>query len=352
MFLSGFGTAVPATVYPQSAGWAAVQSAPVFPLLTPRSQALLRKVLMGSNGIESRHLALDSLSDAFSVSPDIMQARFLKHAPALATLAAERALLDAGLEAADVDALLIATCTGYLCPGLTSYVSERLGLSSGIQSLDLVGLGCGAAVPTLRTARSLLAAGGVQSVLCICVEVCSAAFYMDNDPGVLISACLFGDGAAAVVCTPESRGKRRPVRWHATASRLIPAERDALRFETRQGLLRNLLTPQVPEVVGRHVAPLLRDQLLEAGVRRDDLCEWILHPGGREVLAALQRSLGLRESDLRHSARVLREYGNMSSPCVLVALQAALQDDTPDGWWWLASFGAGFSCHGALLQVG
>jgi alkylresorcinol/alkylpyrone synthase len=48
---------------------------------------------------------------------------------------------------------------------------------------------------------------------------------------------------------------------------------------------------------------------------------------------------------------VLRDYGNVSSACVYFVLKAALKDRAPPGWWWMSSFGAGFSCHGALLEV-
>jgi alkylresorcinol/alkylpyrone synthase len=47
----------------------------------------------------------------------------------------------------------------------------------------------------------------------------------------------------------------------------------------------------------------------------------------------------------------LREYGNLSSPFVLFVLKAALESGVPAGTWWMSSFGAGFSCHGALLRV-
>jgi alkylresorcinol/alkylpyrone synthase len=352
MFLTGLGTAVPATRYFQADCWTTLQSSESLQRLAPRSQALLRKVLTGRNGIETRHLSLANLDEAFAVTPDILHQRFLENAPALATQAAVRALSDAGLSADSVDALLVATCTGYLCPGLTSHVAERLGLPSGVQFLDLVGLGCGAAVPTLRTAKALLDSGSARTVLSICVEVSSAAFYLDDDPGVLISACLFGDGAAAVISTAQPAAARRSVRWTSTASRLVPAERDALRFETRHGLLRNILTPRVPCLAATHARGVLDEMLVSAGLQREDLRGWILHPGGRDVLSALQDSLVLSESDLRHSARILREHGNMSSPCVLFALQAALAENSPGGWWWLSSFGAGFSCHGALLEVG
>jgi alkylresorcinol/alkylpyrone synthase len=83
-----------------------------------------------------------------------------------------------------------------------------------------------------------------------------------------------------------------------------------------------------------------------------DISAWIMHAGGRDVLLAVERSLDLQSHDLRYSAAMLREYGNMSSAFVYFVLAAALADNAPGGWWWLSSFGAGFSCHGALLKVG
>src|SRR5213078_306541 len=117
--------------------------------------------------------------DAFDARPDVLHARFAEHAPRLAQEAAEEALRDAGCAASEIDGLIISTCTGYLCPGLTSYVVERLGLAQDIVALDLVGQGCGAALPNLRMAEALLAAQRCEKVLSICVEVCSAAFYID-----------------------------------------------------------------------------------------------------------------------------------------------------------------------------
>ena len=70
---------------------------------------------------------------------------------------------------------------------------ERLGLRADVLAFDLVGQGCAAALPNLQLAHALLTANTCAHVLSICVEVSSAAIYLDNDPGVLISACLFGD---------------------------------------------------------------------------------------------------------------------------------------------------------------
>ena len=200
-------------------------------------------------------------------------------------------------------------------------------------------------------AEALLAGGGARRVLSACVEVCSAATYFDDDPGVLISACLFGDGAGAAVLSQEPTGHSRRVEWKTAVSVLKPAHRDQLRFEQRGGMLRNVLTLEVPALAAEAVAEILDQALTQASVSRGEIRGWILHAGGRDVLNALRLKLGLAPEDLRWSSEVLRDHGNMSSASVYFTLQRALAGGAPAGWWWLCSFGAGFSCHGALLQV-
>ena len=350
MFIIGLGTAVPPQRYEQREIWDAMKNSTALAQLVPRSHAILKKVLCGDNGIAARHLALKPLEEVFDLTPDALQARFALHAPALATEAARRALADAKCSAAEIDAVLISTCTGYLCPGLTSYVSEQLGLRENVFALDLVGQGCGAALPNLRAGEAILASGRGKKILSICVEVCSAAFYLDDDAGVLISACLFGDGAGAAVLANEPLPDRRRVEWKFTDSRLVPSERETLRFSHRNGMLRNILLPQVPQVASDIAERLFTESLGAAGVNREQIVGWILHTGGRAVILALREKLKLSESDVRHSAAVLRDFGNISSPTVYFVLERALRD-VPDGLWWMSAFGAGFSCHGALLEV-
>ncbi|MBI4325118.1 MAG: stilbene synthase [Chloroflexi bacterium] len=352
MFITGIGIAAPPRCYTQLECWEALQRSAPFASLSPRSRAILKKVLRGDNGIATRHLALEPLTEAFDLTPDALHGRFTKHAPALAGAAARSALVDANCAAGEIDAVLVSTCTGYLCPGLTSYVSEQLGLRQDVFALDLVGQGCGAALPNLRAAEAILTAGRAKNVLSVCVEVCSAAFYLDNDPGVLVSACLFGDGAGAVVLSNDSMPRRRSVEWKFGASQLAPADRDALRFEQRGGMLRNILSPSVPRLAAEQAGRLLADALGTADFARGRVTGWVLHAGGRDVLTALRERMNLSETDVRHSAAVLRQYGNVSSPTVFFVLQQALHDSVPDGLWWMSSFGAGFSCHGAMLEVG
>jgi alkylresorcinol/alkylpyrone synthase len=351
MFIRGVGTAVPATRYKQSECWEVLQNSEVFTRLASRSRALLRKVLSGTNGIDSRALALSPLTEAFELTPNALHARFANNAPLLAAQAAERALKHANISHEEIDAVLISTCTGYLCPGLTSYVSERLGLRAGVFGLDLVGQGCVAAMPNLRTAEALIASGRARTVLSVCVEVCSAALYFDDDPGVLISACLFGDGAGAAVLSCERGATSRTIEWKDSESLLSPSDRDALKFETRDGMLRNILTMPVPGIAARHSRQVFEQVTERNSLRREQITGWIWHSGGRDVLTALRGEFGFANGELAHTETVLREYGNISSACVYHVLERALANGTPPGWWWMSAFGAGFSCHGALLKA-
>ena len=351
MYFRGLGTATPPARYTKSECLEAFQRSDWFARLDTRSHFIARTVLQRDNGIEARRLALASLDEVFVIDPDTLDRRFLANAPALAAEAGARALEAAAIDASMIDAVVVSTCTGYLCPGLSGYVIERLGLRGDVQAYDLVGQGCAAALPNLQLGRSLLATGAVEHVLSVCVEVSSAAMYLDNDPGVLISACLFGDGAGAAVLSREPRGDARRIEWKDGASLIEPTQRKALMFEQRSGMLRNILTREVPVLAADYAHRVLETVLDRAGLNGGDIAAWIMHAGGRDVLQALERRFELDADAFKYSAAMLREYGNLSSAFVYFVLAAALADDAPGGWWWLSSFGAGFSCHGALLRV-
>jgi alkylresorcinol/alkylpyrone synthase len=351
MFFSGVGVATPSRRYTKEECWEAFLQSEWFHRLSPRAHAIAKTVLLRDNGIEARRLAVASLDEVFRIDPDTLGKRFADNAPLLASTAAAAALERAGLAANDIDAVAVSTCTGYLCPGLSGYVVEALGLRQDTQGFDLVGQGCAAALPNMRLCSALLESGQCHHVLSVCVEVCSAAMYLDDDPGVLVSACLFGDGAGAAVLSRRPVGGARRVEWKDGESLVDPGWRHALRFEQRDGMLRNILTRDVPWLAAEHAHEVLQTVLLRAGIASGAIDNWIMHAGGRDVLAALQKKFGITGADLRYSAAMLREYGNLSSAFVYFVLQAALNDEADGGNWWLSSFGAGFSCHGALLSV-
>lgn len=343
MFLHALSTAVPSAAFTPVDCWAFAQRSPVRDRLSRKSQFILRAILHGDHGIAKRHFATSDLEHVFDLSSDELNARFRAEAPALAARALTPALEQLHLHPTDLDALLVCTCTGYLCPGLTSYVAEQLGLRPNALLQDLVGLGCGAAIPLLRNASHVLAAHPDATVACIAVEICSAAFYLDDDPGVLISACLFADGAAASIWRAHPPRGAHPLRAFDFDTLHLPAERDKLRFEQRHGKLRNLLHRSVPELASSAVRELWS--------RRSPrpVSRVIAHTGGRDVLDALEPVVA--PHSLHASRETLRDYGNMSSPSVLFALDRALRETPPNGTgdFWLVSFGAGFSAHSCRL---
>lgn len=341
MYLHALATAVPDAAYTQAQCWEIAQRSKLPQRLTKRSLTMLQAILRAENGIATRHFAVPNIDDVFDLSPDELNAAFRVAAPQLSVRALTQALTQAKLRADQVDALLICTCTGYLCPGVTSYVAEQLGLRTNTFLQDLVGLGCGAAIPMLRAASHVLAAQPDAVVACVAVEVCSAAFYLDDDPGVIVSACLFSDGAAATIW----RGTPGPDALRAFDFDTIhlPERRDLLRFEQRDGKLRNLLHRSVPELAADAVAQLWRQR----GPR--PVARVVAHAGGRDVIEAVSRVVTPHSLDA--TAGVLRAHGNMSSPSVLFALQETLRDGGPngDGDYWLVSFGAGFAAHSCRL---
>jgi predicted naringenin-chalcone synthase len=343
MFLHALATEVPPTTFTQQDCWNIVERSGVKARLKRRSMLIVQTILRGNHGIEKRHFAMPEIERVFDRSADELNLAFRSEAPLLAGRALRAALLSAGVVPEGVDALLICTCTGYLCPGLTSYVAEQLGLRQNAVLQDLVGLGCGAAIPMLRAASHVLAAQPGATVACVAVELCSAAFYLDDDPGVIISACLFSDGAAASIwkSTPGPTG----IRAFDFKSLHLPQDRDKLRFEQRNGKLRNLLHRSVPELAAGAVGRLWG----ERGER--PVSRVVTHTGGRDVLEALGPVVAPHE--LGASAATLRDYGNMSSASVLFTLQEALKGGAPDarGDFWLVSFGAGFSAHSCRLGV-
>lgn len=337
MRLASIASAVPEQSWTQQQCWAALRDAHALRALKPRSIELLEKVLLSSNGIETRHFCTDALEPVFLRSAQDLNETFEREAPALASAALRSALSKADVR--DVDALFVCSCTGFLCPGLSSHVAELAGLAPSTYLMDNTGAGCGAAIPTLRAAVNYLAAHPGHRAAVVAVEICSAAFYVSDDPGVLISLCLFGDGAAAVILD----GKDAPGwRFREFNTLHVPEEREKIRFVNREGKLCNQLHRSVPEVAAGAVHGLFPNH----GTRVDRL---ISHAGGRDVLAAIRARLP--GHPLADAEEILRTRGNVSSPSVLMALEHALHG-TPDEErsWWLVSFGAGFSAHGCLLE--
>ncbi len=304
--------------------------------LRQRSRDIVERVLGGESGIEKRHFCFSDPDRLFASDPGELNRNYEAAAPALAAAALANAMARAGVKPAEIDALFLCSCTGYLCPGPSSYVAEIAGLRTDAVLHDLVGLGCGAAIPAMRAASHFLAAEPGATAAVIAVEVCSAAFFLNDDPGVLVSLCLFGDGASASIWKGRGKGLK------ASGFRSVhhPEHRERIRFVNSGGKLCNQLHRSVPGLAAQAVCGLHASSGADPGYV-------IAHSGGRDVISALREALP--HAPLEETSSVLRDCGNMSSPSVLFSLERAVEAGAT-GPFWLTAFGAGFSAHSCRLD--
>ena len=316
------------------------------PKLTPRSLGLIRATFSHPS-IRKRHFAIDDPGRIMEESPDQQIARFTEKSIELSGQAVTRALEQAGVGAQEVTGLVVNTCTGYICPGISTYLMERLGLSRSIRVYDMVGSGCGGAIPNLQVAESLLKTNGGGVVVSVAVEICSSVFRMGNDLDLILSNALFGDGAAAAVLMTKPAG----LELVASAGRYVPEHRDAIRFVHKEGQLHNQLSLRLPELVKKCASEVVADLLSSQGLKTDDIGHWALHTGGEKIINAVRDEIGIPEERLRATREILAQYGNMSSPTVLFVLKEILRNGISAGEWCvMVAFGAGLSAHAFLLR--
>ncbi|MEM9400148.1 MAG: 3-oxoacyl-[acyl-carrier-protein] synthase III C-terminal domain-containing protein [Verrucomicrobiota bacterium] len=345
MYLKSIATAVPETSITQTELWHQLSHSACLDSLTGKSRLLLKKILLGDSGINKRHLAYTNIESLLHADAGKLNKMYQDSVILLAQKALKNACEQAQTTADAVDALFVCTCTGYLCPGVSSYVAESLGMNPSIFLQDIVGLGCGAALPTLQAASHYLSANPNAKVAVVAVESCSAAFYLDDDPGVLISFCLFGDGAAASIWTHNSIPNS--YHFHSYQSLHLPAHREKLRFTNVKGKLKNLLDRSVPELASQAVSQLYKQSFTNGSSTINP--QILAHTGGKKVIEAIEENL-LLEHPLDISRTVLQDYGNMSSPSVLFCLERALEKEHQAKELWFTSFGAGFTCYSARLS--
>jgi len=317
-----------------------------------RVEALLYRKFMLDKGIGTRAFAIEDIKDLFTEDQDRKVRRFQREAAWLSVSSADECIKNSAAKKNDISCIVSSTCTGYICPGLTSYIVEKAGLNRDIFTSDLAGMGCGGAMPAVRAAYNFLCANRETYAICVSTEICSATIFWGDAPELILSNSIFADGSASCLLTNKKSEAGFTVKGFA--STIMPEHRDKLRFYTERSMLRNMLSPEVPEIAGPLVKGLVDEVLKKNGLKRTDVMYWAVHPGGRKVLDKVQAALGLSQADLAHSRDILFRYGNMSSPSVLYVLKSILNDkNLKKGDIVVASsFGAGFSGYAMLLVYG
>ncbi len=307
------------------------------------------KRLFSNSPIKKRHVAMEKIANITDTDQDQLIRRFKQQARKLSSTAASSCLKAAGVRAQTIDRITTNTCTGYICPGLSSYLVEDLKLKETVVPCDIMGMGCGGALPNLQTTADYLQANRASLALSVQVEICTATFYRTDEPGQIVSNAIFGDGATASLLS-NNDGLFEILDFECL---VLPAEREKLMFETENGKLKNILSPKVPEIGSRACRRVIDNLLSKNNLIRDDVAHWAVHPGGKSVLDQVRNSLELTPEQLKHSYSVFENYGNISSASVLFVLQEIKLKNNlnPNDYLILVSFGAGFTAFACLLRV-
>jgi 3,5-dihydroxyphenylacetyl-CoA synthase len=307
-----------------------------------------RRSFFESSDIAGRHLYLDRATFRPDESVDELAARFRRGALELGEAAVRTALARAGWAAGQVDFLATTTCTGRLTPSLDAHLIARLGLRGDVQRVHVGDTGCASAVVALQQAWNHLRAFPGHRALVVAVEICSAAYFLDDRLESAVAHAIFADGAGAVALARDADGPA--ILEHRT--RFRSEHLDAMGFEYPGGRPRVILSKDVRRIGAQMMGEMARVLMDSQGLKREDVAYWILHSAGRRVLDRARVLLELDESALAHSRGVLKEYGNMSSATILFVLERVLarESPVPGEWGVLVGLGPGFAAEGALLR--
>ncbi|MBI2524372.1 MAG: type III polyketide synthase [Candidatus Rokubacteria bacterium] len=307
-----------------------------------------RAGFFANSQIEGRHLYLES--DVFTPDEtlDQLQKRFARGALQLGAEAVRRAVERAGWGLTDVDFLATTTCTGRLCPSLDARLIAQLGLKPSVQRVHVGDTGCASAMVALQQAHNHLRAFPRHRAVIVAVELCSTAYYLDSRLESAVAHAIFADGAGAVALATTGDGPAIVELRTIFRSEHLPA----MGFEFPGGRLRVVLSKDVRRIGGAMMQEMAETLMAAQGLKREDVRHYVLHSAGRRVIEQARRLMDLDESQVAHSRRVLRHFGNMSSATVVFVLEDVLRTaaPTPGDWGLMIALGPGFAAEGALLR--
>ena len=238
-------------------------------------------------------------------------ALYAEHAPALAEAAVRDLAAAAGgdWDAGGITHLVVASCTGFVAPGIDQLLAARLGLPASVERTLVGFMGCYAAVAALRTARHIVRSESAACVLVVTVELSTLHLQDASDPEPLLAQLLFGDGAAAALVTATPAG----LSIDTPFSLALPDSAGLIRWDIGDTGFAMHLSGAVPA----RIAAALAEPGARALLSADTLA---VHAGGRSILDAVEAALGLDPAMLEPSRAVLRDHGNMSSATLMFVL--------------------------------
>lgn len=233
--------------------------------------------------------------------------------------------------------LVIASCTGFMAPGLDQVIARRLGLASNVERVSIGFMGCYAGVTLLRTAGHIVRSQPDAKVLAIAVELCTLHLQETDDLESLLAMTQFADGAAAALVCGSGAGLALGEGISAT----LEESDDLITWSVGDTGFAMHLSGAVP---GRLAEAMDSDDLRAAITGEDPPQSWAIHPGGKSILDAVERGLNLPEDALNASRGVLSDFGNMSSATVIFVLERLMRERPQSGV--ALAFGPGLAMEG------
>jgi 3-oxoacyl-[acyl-carrier-protein] synthase-3 len=276
----------------------------------------------------------------------------------MAQVATERALDKAGMEADEIDCIIVATISpDYFFPGTGVFLQRKLGLSE-IPCLDVRNQ-CSGFLYGLEVADAFIRMGQYEKILLVGTEIHSTGLQV-NDVG-RDTAVLFGDGAGVAILGPtddEERGVRA-VRTHADgnfAEKLWAPAPACIKnpFISKQDIDDMLVRPFMEgKEVFRHAVTrmpqAIHEVLDEADLTIDQVDMVIPHQANLRIAEMVQRKLGLPDDKMYNN---IMRYGNTTAASIPIALSEAVDEGKIERGDLVAfaAFGSGFTWGGALVR--
>lgn len=228
--------------------------------------------------------------------------------------------LETQVSIAGITHFVVASCTGFVAPGIDQIIARRIGLSSSVERLLIGFMGCYAAVAAIRTARHILRSDPQARVLVLCVELSTLHLQAVSEIEPLLAMLQFGDGAAAALVTAEPLGFAIGQPFATT----LPDSAELIRWDVTDSGFAMHLSGEVPARIAAGLADPDFAAAATGGRAPVEIDSWAVHAGGRSILDAVEHSLGLPPAALAASRGVLADNGNMSSATLMFVLARLL----------------------------
>ncbi|MCA1662634.1 MAG: type III polyketide synthase [Novosphingobium sp.] len=269
-------------------------------------------------------------------------ARMELYAQAAPELALEAiAALGEQVSLAGVTHLVVASCTGFVAPGIDQIIAARFGLAPSVERLLVGFMGCYAAVVALRSARHIVRSEPASRVLVVTVELSSLHLSLTDKLEPMLAMLQFGDGAAAALVTAAPSGFALGEGFATT----LPDTAHLIRWDITDRGFAMHLSGEVPGRIAAGLADADFARVVTGGHAPSEVDGWAVHAGGKSILDAVERSLHLDAQALDASRGVLEDFGNMSSSTLMFVL-ARLLDGPPVERGVALAFGPGLAAEG------